>query len=181
MTPQRKDSIVKRKLITLLAALLAVGLVAAPAAGASERGPREDLGSIVDVALAINAETGEFDTLIAAVVGAGLVDALAAPDVKTVFAPTDEAFAALGLDETNIVDALGVETLTDILLYHVAPGAKSARAIVQRGGGTLRTLNGQTATLAVGEGVTINDANVIATDVFANNGIIHVIDGVLLP
>jgi uncharacterized surface protein with fasciclin (FAS1) repeats len=135
--------------------------------------------TLVEVAIAVNEETGEFSTLIAAVVAAGLVDDLSANGQRTVFAPTDAAFAELGLDAGNI-GALPVETLRSILLYHVTPGRREASSVVSAT--RIRMASGGFTQIRVENGaVLINDATIVATDVLAGNGIIHVIDGVLLP
>lgn len=132
--------------------------------------------TLVDVALSVNAETGEFSTLIAAVVDAGLVDALSAVGQRTVFAPTDAAFEALGLTADNIGEALGDDVLKDVLLYHVANGRLYAEEVVTKD--RLRMLNGEFTEI---DGTTIDGATIVITDVEASNGIIHVIDAVLLP
>lgn len=135
--------------------------------------------TIVDVALAVNAASGEFSTLIAAVVSADLLDALSAVGQRTVFAPTDAAFAELGLDASNI-GMLPKAALTDILLYHVAPGRRYAADVVSSN--RIRMANGGFTTISLKDGVAyINDSEIVATDVEASNGIIHVIGGVLLP
>jgi transforming growth factor-beta-induced protein len=135
--------------------------------------------NVVEVAQAVNAESGEFSTLIAAVVAAGLVEELSGPGQRTVFAPTDAAFAELNLNAQNIGD-LPLETLTDILLYHVATGRRDAAAVVSVN--EIGMANGGTAEIRLeNDGPYINDARIIATDVEASNGIIHVIDAVLLP
>lgn len=137
-------------------------------------------GTIVDVAV----EAGTFTTLIAAVQSAGLVDTLSGDDEFTVFAPTDEAFAA-ALDELGITaDDLLADTdaLTDILLYHVVEGEVLAETVVTLDGQEVETVNGAPVTISVeGEAVMVNDANVVAVDVQASNGVIHIIDAVLLP
>ena len=136
--------------------------------------------TIVDVALEVNAETGEFTTLLAAVTAAGLVDDLAARGQRTVFAPTDAAFAAAGLDETNVADAFSEEVLLDILLYHVSNGRLDAAEVTEKD--QLRMLNGDFTTITVNDGgAFINESPIVGTDVMASNGIIHVIGGVLLP
>ena len=157
----------------LLASSLLIGLVAAPVA-ARRAGP-----SIVDTAIAVNAESGEFSTLIAAVQAAGLDGVLDGNRQFTVFAPTDAAFAALGLNAGNVATALDEATLTDILLYHVTTGRKDAAAVVASD--TIRMLNGDRVDVTVGGGVFVDDAQVITTDIRTSNGIIHVIDAVLLP
>jgi uncharacterized surface protein with fasciclin (FAS1) repeats len=135
--------------------------------------------TVVDVALAVNAETGEFSTLIAAVVEAGLVETLSANGQRTVFAPTDAAFAKLNLNADNIGD-LPLDALRDILLYHVTPGRRDASSVV--GSKQIRMANGKFTKISVtADGVFINDSPISATDVLAGNGIIHVIEAVLLP
>jgi uncharacterized surface protein with fasciclin (FAS1) repeats len=154
---------------------------AAAAAGSAGRtvASSKQSPTVVDVAVAVNAETGEFSTLIAAVVAAGLVDNLSANGQRTVFAPTDAAFAKLGLDAGNI-GTLPLETLTNILLYHVATGRRDAGSVVTSS--QIRMANGKFTKISLkDEGAFINDSQIIATDVLAGNGIIHVIDGVLLP
>jgi transforming growth factor-beta-induced protein len=130
---------------------------------------------IVDIA----AEDGRFTTLVAAVQAAGLVDALKAEGPLTVFAPTDDAFAALpeGTVEALLAD---IPALTDILLYHVVEGKVMAADVV--GLSQAQTLQGQYADISVEDGkVMIDGAQVILTDIEASNGVIHVIDAVLLP
>jgi uncharacterized surface protein with fasciclin (FAS1) repeats len=135
--------------------------------------------TIVDVAVEVNATTDEFSTLIAALAAADLVDVLAGPGPFTVFAPTDAAFAALDLDASNI-GALPTATLRDILLYHVAPERRYAAAVTAAASITMA--NGGTARISVGEaGAFIEDARLIQTDIVAANGVIHVIDAVLIP
>lgn len=136
--------------------------------------------NLVDVALSVNASTGEFSTLIAALAATDLVDDVAAVGQRTVFAPTDAAFAALGLNAGNVATALGKDALANILLYHVAPGRRTAAEVL--GSERIRMLNGGTTRITVREGVAyINDSRIVQTDVAATNGIIHVIDAVLLP
>jgi uncharacterized surface protein with fasciclin (FAS1) repeats len=133
--------------------------------------------SIVDVAVA----DGRFTTLVAAVKYAGLVEALDGGD-WTVFAPTDDAFAKLGLNANNLSRAFSKAELTDILLYHALVGTvKSdvAKTLV----GDITMANGKRAGLKVFEGnLYVNDdSKVIIPDVMANNGVIHVVDTVILP
>jgi uncharacterized surface protein with fasciclin (FAS1) repeats len=126
----------------------------------------------------------DFATLVQAVVSAGLVDALSANGPLTVFAPTNAAFGAL-LDELGVtVDALLADTalLTRVLTYHVVPGRVLAADIVA--GAPVTSLQG--GTFRIGAGNVITDArarraNIVATDVFTSNGVIHVIDRVILP
>ncbi len=129
------------------------------------------------VATAIGA--GQFKTLIAAVQAAGLVEALQGKGPFTVFAPTDAAFAKLpaGTVESLLKDP---KALANILLYHVVPGEVKAAAV--KDGLVAKTLQGSTVAFKVMDGkVMINGANIIATDVMASNGVIHVIDAVILP
>ncbi len=137
-------------------------------------------GTIVDVAT----EAGSFQTLVAAVAAAGLVDTLSGDDAYTVFAPTDDAFAAalqsLGLTVDELLADTG--TLTSILTYHVVPGEVPASQVVTLDGQSVTTVNGAELTISVdGDTVMVNDATVTAVDVDASNGVIHVIDSVLLP
>lgn len=132
--------------------------------------------NIVETAIA----AGNFTTLVAAVEAAGLVEALSGEGPFTVFAPTDEAFAALpeGTVDALLADPSG--DLTQILLYHVVPGQVMAADVTD--GLAAETLQGAPVTFMVmGDGVMINEANIVATDIVASNGVIHVIDAVILP
>jgi len=144
----------------------------------SDEAMSEDLSDkmdIVDTAVA----DGRFTTLVAAVQAAGLDDALKGEGPFTVFAPTDEAFAALreGAVDARLAD---IPTLTDILLYHVVEGKVMAADVVELS--NAMTLNGQYVDIAVEDGkVMIDGAEVIITDIETSNGVIHVIDAVILP
>ncbi|MBR3370773.1 MAG: fasciclin domain-containing protein [Rhodobacteraceae bacterium] len=129
---------------------------------------------IVDIAAGNEA----FSTLVAAVTAAGLVDTLKGDGPFTVFAPTDEAFAAL---PEGTLDALlaDIPTLTAILTYHVVPGAVMSGDLED--GMMAETVNGQSVTIGVGDTVTVDGATVIQADIEATNGVIHVIDTVILP
>jgi uncharacterized surface protein with fasciclin (FAS1) repeats len=129
---------------------------------------------IVDVAVG----AGTFNTLVAAVTAAGLVDTLKGEGPFTVFAPTDEAFAAL---PEGTVDALlaDIPALTAILTYHVVPGKVMSTDLSD--GMTATTVNGADLTVGLADGVKINDATVVTADIEASNGVIHVIDAVILP
>ncbi|MCG8422248.1 MAG: fasciclin domain-containing protein [Proteobacteria bacterium] len=129
---------------------------------------------MVDIA----ASAGSFDTLVTAVKAAGLVDALKADGPLTVFAPTDEAFAKL---PAGTLDSLlkDKEKLTAILTYHVVPGKVMASDVM--GLTSANTLNGQSVPIDTSNGVRVGAANVVKTDIVARNGVIHVIDTVLLP
>ena len=129
----------------------------------------------------IAAETEGFSTLVAALDAVGLVDALNGEGQFTVFAPTDDAFAALpeGTVEGLLEDT---DALTNVLLYHVADGKKMASEVVMLDGSILETLQGQNVDINVAENsVTADDAMIITTDIEAANGVIHVIDAVILP
>ena len=131
---------------------------------------------IVDTAVA----AGDFNTLVTAVQAAGLVDALKGEGPFTVFAPTDEAFAKLPAEtlQAALADPQGL--LTQVLLYHVVPGKVMAADLSD--GLEADTLQGKPVTFTLGDGVAkVNDANIIATDIETSNGVIHVIDSVLLP
>jgi uncharacterized surface protein with fasciclin (FAS1) repeats len=130
---------------------------------------------IVDVAIG----AGTFETLVAAVQAAGLVDTLKGEGPFTVFAPTDEAFAALpeGTIEALLED---IDALTAILTYHVVPGLVMSGDLSD--GMMAETVNGQSVTIGVSMGaVTVDGANVVTADIEASNGVIHVIDAVILP
>lgn len=132
---------------------------------------------IVDTAVA----AGQFETLAAALGAADLVDTLKGDGPFTVFAPTDEAFAKLpeGTVE-SLLEPENRDQLVAILTYHVVPGKVKAADVVKLSSAT--TVNGQDVSITVADdGVRIDDANVIATDIDASNGVIHVIDAVILP
>jgi transforming growth factor-beta-induced protein len=162
-------------------ALLATSAVLALALGATPVAARQPEPTIVETALAVNAQTGEFDHLIEAVVRAGLVDALNGNRQLTVFAPTDAAFedlfATLGVSG---VDAIPVDTLRAVLLYHVAPGERFSGDVLASA--RIRTLGKGFLVPSVHDGSAwVNGARIVAADVDASNGVIHVIDAVLLP
>jgi transforming growth factor-beta-induced protein len=142
--------------------------------------PADEPGTIVDVAVA----AGDFTTLVAAVEAAGLVETLSGEGPYTVFAPTDDAFAAAleALDMTADELLADTETLTSILTYHVVADEVPSSTVVTLDGESVETVNGATVDITVdGETVMVNDATVTAVDVEASNGVIHVIDAVLLP
>lgn len=139
---------------------------------------------IVDTAV----EAGSFETLVAAVQAAELEETLRSDGPFTVFAPTDDAFAALpeGTVDTLLQDPTG--DLAGILTYHVVEGAVMAADVVEMDGQQVTTVNGATATVNVADdgSVSLTDAagnqvNVIETDIETSNGVIHVLDGVLMP
>ena len=166
----------RRIAFTAMAAVLTFGLIAAPAVQAREPGP-----TIVGVAVAVNAETGEFSHLIAAVQRAGLVDTLNGNRQFTVFAPTDAAFDALFAKlGVSGVDDIPVATLRAVLLHHVAPGERFSADVLAST--RIRMLDKSFTHPAIVNGVpTIDGATIVIPDVNASNGVIHVIDAVLLP
>jgi uncharacterized surface protein with fasciclin (FAS1) repeats len=149
-----------------------------------------DAGSIVQVAQS----TPELSTLASAVQAANLGETLSAPGPYTVFAPTNAAFEKVPqATREELMSPAGQEQLASILTYHVAPGETTAQALLAaiegaaEGGYTLETVNGRTLTAMLdGESVVLRDAagntaTVVRTDIDASNGIVHVIDGVLMP
>ena len=157
---------IRRTFITLTA-------VAALAVPAFAGGHSKD---IVDTAV----DAGTFTTLVAAVQAAGLVDTLKGEGPFTVFAPTDEAFAAL--PEGTVEDLLKPENkdqLVAILTYHVVPGKVMSTDLTN--GMMAATVQGGEVTIMTEGGVMVNDANVVTADIEASNGVIHVIDKVILP
>ena len=165
----------RRLILSLLTGALLVGIVAAPVS-ARRPGP-----TIVETAVAANASgrlAGQFDTLISLVTTYGLADALNGNRQFTVFAPTDAAFDKL----FAVVDPskLTADQIVSILKYHVAPGRKLSGAVLASD--AIKTLNGGYLTPSVQGGAAyVNDAKIIAADIRTSNGIIHVIDTVLLP
>lgn len=131
------------------------------------------------VAVAVGA--GSFNTLVAAIKAADLVGALQGKGPFTVFAPTDAAFAALPAGTLdNLLKPENKEQLKSILLYHVVPGKVMSGDL--KGTVNAATLQGQTVSIvAAAAGVTVNGAKVVKADVAASNGVIHVIDAVILP
>ena len=163
----------------IVAAAMAVALTLSACGGdsdtASETVETTAPGTIVDVAVG----AGNFTTLVAAVTAADLVETLSGEGPFTVFAPTDEAFAAL---PAGLLDALllpeNKAILAQILTYHVVSGMVMAADVTD---GDVPTVEGSTVKLSTATGVTVNGANVVAADVMASNGGIHAIDAVILP
>ena len=124
-------------------------------------------------------ETGNHNSLVAALAHAGLVDTLSGVGPFTVFAPTDQAFTDAGIDLADFNTEEANQTLVDILTYHVVSGEVLSSALTD--GMSVETLNGDNITIGVGDNVTVNDATVTLADVVSSNGVIHVIDKVLLP
>ncbi len=160
----------RRSFITAgIAGVFALGLAAcAPAAKDPD---------IVDIAVA----NGNFTTLVAAVQAAGLVDTLKGPGPFTVFAPTDAAFAALPAGTVeDLLKPENKDALVAILTYHVVPGAVTSDQLAGKRQ-DVATVNGKTVHIDARNGVRVNKARVTTADIIASNGVIHVIDKVLLP
>jgi len=156
--------------IVTIAAAAAVLATAAPVARAQSK-------DIVDTAVG----AGSFKTLVAALQAAGLVDTLKGKGPFTVFAPTDEAFAKLPAGTVeNLLKPENKAKLIAVLTYHVVPGAVMASQVTSLK--EAKTVNGQAVKIGVTGGtVTVDNAKVTATDIRATNGVIHVIDTVILP
>ena len=167
---------ITRKVVST--AVAGVALVFASLALAGDHGGSKGMQKdIVDTAVS----AGSFNTLAAALEAAGLVDTLKGDGPFTVFAPTDEAFAAL--PEGTVESLLKPENkdqLVAILTYHVLAGKVKAADVVKLD--SAATVNGESVTIAATDaGVKVDNANVIKTDIAASNGVIHVIDAVILP
>jgi uncharacterized surface protein with fasciclin (FAS1) repeats len=134
--------------------------------------------NIVETAVA----AGQFKTLAAALEAAGLIDALTGEGPFTVFAPTDEAFAKLPAGTVeSLLKPENKEKLKSILLYHVVPGSVTAKQVTKLNGRSVKTLEGSSIKVGTMNGVTVDDARVTKTNIHASNGVIHVIDTVLMP
>jgi uncharacterized surface protein with fasciclin (FAS1) repeats len=154
--------------ILAASAIVAAGFLATTQAYAAD---------IVDTATA----AGNFKTLVAAIQAAGLVDTLKGKGPFTVFAPTDEAFAKLPKGTVkDLLKPANKAKLVSILTYHVVPGKVMAADIAGKDM-QVKTLQGSELHIAAKTGVKVNDANVVKADVAADNGVIHVIDTVLMP
>ena len=133
--------------------------------------------NIVEIASA----SGNFNTLVGAIKAAGLVETLSGPGPFTVFAPTDAAFAKVPTGTLNALIA-NKQKLAAVLTYHVISGKVVAADITRMNGATPTTVNGQPLDITVSDGkVYVNGAQVTTADVQASNGVIHVINGVLMP
>lgn len=158
--------------ITLLPfALMGLLMLAAAAHAGTQRSSQQD---IVETAAA----AGSFNTLITALKEAGLVETLKGEGPFTVFAPTDEAFAKIPKEQLQALLA-DKEALTKVLTYHVVPGKVTAADVAMLE--TAETVEGQSLRINASEGVQVDNAQVIKADIMASNGVIHVIDQVMLP
>lgn len=177
MTTSRRQKGTSR---TVAAALAVVATLAFT--GSSSRadvpGHSDEAKDIVQTA----AGAGQFKTLAAALEAAGLIDALKGEGPYTVFAPTDEAFAKLpaGTVET-LLKPENKEKLKAILLYHVVSGDVPASKVLTLNGQSVKTLQGSSLKVSTKSGVHVDKAKVTQTDIKASNGVIHVIDSVLMP
>ena len=169
----------KRSSKTWMVAALAT-VVTVPAMASAQNSQAKDkkpMKNIVEVAV----DAGSFNTLVAAVKAAGLAETLQGPGPFTVFAPTDAAFAKLPAGTVTALLA-DKDKLTAILTYHVVSGKVMAADIVKTNGATPNTVNGSPLDIVIRNGkVYVNGATVATADVQASNGVIHVIDSVLLP
>jgi uncharacterized surface protein with fasciclin (FAS1) repeats len=173
----RKAAMRKSTIHTLAAIAALATLPTLASAQMSTNKEKAPMKTIVQVA----AEAGTFNTLVAAVKAAGLAETLQGPGPFTVFAPTDAAFAKLpaGTVEGLLADK---EKLASILTYHVLSGKVAAADIIKTNGAKPTTVNGQPLDIVVRDGkVFVNGAQVVTADVAASNGVIHIIDSVLLP
>ena len=160
----------------ILAVAVSLACFAAPSFAAEPMSAEKTTGTVVDVA----ASNADFSTLVAAVKAAGLVDTLNGAGPFTVFAPTNAAFAKLpaGTVESLLMPENKAK-LTAILTYHVVPGAVKAADVAGLTQAT--TVNGKAVKIDASNGVKIDAATVVKTDIMASNGVIHVIDTVLMP
>jgi uncharacterized surface protein with fasciclin (FAS1) repeats len=168
-----------RKLFVI--SVLAAGLAALPALAGdcgsgygAEKASNKMKADIVDTAV----QAGSFDTLVTAVKAAGLVDVLKGDGPFTVFAPTDEAFAQIPEDQLQSLLA-DKEALTKVLTYHVVPGKVMSSDVVKLS--SAKTVQGQSVRIDTSSGVKVDGANVVKADIETSNGVIHVIDKVILP
>jgi uncharacterized surface protein with fasciclin (FAS1) repeats len=158
--------------ISVLAASLLLALVAGPAAARPSSVPAGKAPTIASTAVG----AGQFTTLVAAVSCTGLIGAIDSPSDPqlTVFAPTDAAFGMLGLDAGNVCDAVDEATLTAILLDHIVPGRYPAGRVLSND--SLTALSGRELSVATDLGPKLE-----TTDIATSNGVIHVINAVILP
>ncbi|NDJ51999.1 MAG: fasciclin domain-containing protein [Chloroflexi bacterium] len=162
---------------TALGVLLTVVALMTAAMPVFAEAPEQEVGTITDIVVA----ESQFSTLEAAVVTAGLAETLAGPGPFTVFAPTNDAFSKLPADLLNaLLLEPGATSLTDVLLFHVVSGRFFAADVI--GLSSVPTVQGENASLSLGaDGLRIDGALITVTDIVASNGVIHVIDTVMLP
>ena len=172
------DKFATKKLVALSAMLSLIIMVVVFPVNARVAGNSVESNDVVDTAVA----AGQFKTLAAALEAAELIDDLKGNGPFTVFAPSDEAFAKLPV---GTVEALlkpeNKEKLKAVLLYHVVPGNVTADQVTKLNGRSVKTLQGSSIKVKTSHGVRVDNAKVTQTDIKASNGVIHVIDTVLMP
>jgi len=144
------------------------------AAHHADKATKGDVADIVDTAVS----AGSFNTLVTAIKAAGLAETLKGKGPFTVFAPTDDAFAKIPKEQLDALIA-DKDALTKVLTYHVVPGSVSASEVVNLD--SAKTVQGSSVNIDATDGVKIDNAKVIKTDIQASNGVIHVIDTVIMP
>ncbi len=169
-----QSNIAKPLFHTLLALSLSLFTAVVMAGHHGDKKHSEKKMDIVDTAVA----AGSFNTLAAALTKADLIETLKSDGPFTVFAPTDEAFAKIPAEQLDAILA-DKELLTSILTYHVVAGKVKAKDIVNLDSAT--TVQGSDVVISAEDGVKINNASVIKADIMTSNGVIHVIDTVLVP
>lgn len=162
--------------IAALGVFVATGLAPSQAGSYGSHSTSMTKPDIVDTAVA----AGSFNTLVTAVKAAGLVDTLKGEGPLTVFAPTDAAFNKIPKAQLDALLA-DKEALTAVLTYHVIAGKIMAADLIEKRYTTAKTVQGESVQIDARISVKVNDANVIKTDIGASNGVIHVIDTVILP
>ncbi len=169
-----KFALIPASMLTALAILLYLLAVSTSSVIAGEMSKRTAQLDIVDTAIA----AGDFSTLVTAIKAADLVETLKGEGPFTVFAPTDEAFAQIPEDKLNSL-LQDKAALTAVLTYHVVPGKVTAAEVMELN--SAKTVQGQSITIDTSEGVKVDNAKVVKTDIETSNGVIHVIDAVILP
>ena len=164
----------RRTFITSLGMGILVFALSGPTVMAGQHEMKKSGMDVVDTAVA----AGNFSTLVTAIKAAGLVETLKGEGPFTVFAPTDAAFKKI--PEAQLAALLEDKAaLTKVLTYHVVPGKVMAADVVKLN--SAKTVEGQSVTISSSGGVMVNNANVVKTDITASNGVIHVIDTVIMP
>ena len=168
------NNIVSKSLVTLAAIVTLSGASLVNAAHHAEKAMGKASLDIVDTAVS----AGSFKTLVAAIEAAGLVETLKGDGPFTVFAPTDEAFAKIPQNELESL-LKDKQALAKILTYHVVPGKVMAKDVANID--SAKTVQGQSISISSKDGVTIDNAKVVQADILTSNGVIHVIDTVIIP
>jgi uncharacterized surface protein with fasciclin (FAS1) repeats len=176
-----------KRTILLLASVLALALGVAACGGgddettgATTATEEKAAAATEENIVAVAQQTPDLSTLVKALSAAGLVETLEEPGPYTVFAPTNQAFEALGGTLNTLLEPQNKAELAEILTYHVVPGKLTSSELSD--GQKLKTVQGDTLEVRIADGeVTVNGAKVVTPDVEASNGIVHVIDEVLIP